>query len=507
VIARRHLLWAGILAVPLATTTTECGGSGSTDDGGGPDSTTNDSSVPDTGGGDVSQPQDGGSSDGDAAPCIVSDAGGTLDQTFNTGSKSLGSFAANGATIDSSGRIYVVGIQASGCPDANAAAVYRFDVTGAIDSTYGAADGGGGGHACIHYDAVDAAYVAGVDSNGKLVVGGLSYDGQSDHFIHATVTRLNSDGTLDTSFHTTGQLDLDPKSNATHIGIGAVQGIAFLGSNFADKIVVTGSPEAVQVGVGTPNTGFVVRLTSDGQFDTAFATNGVFKDTGVDGFYGVRADASGTVTTVGSSLFSAADGGIPKAIVVRQLDVSGAPVTSFGTGGVYTMPLGGNFGDDGRDLAFFGSRIYAAASVDFLNGLSGQFGRVGVVALTSAGALDTTWAGEAGAPGTFLSNPDFAMNEYYQITSLATQCDGKLLTGATFLDLDGGDASSMQDIGVRRLTADGQLDPTFGNGGHARLAQVGNEVAVAVVQDPTTSKIVVVGRDQGGNTVLARFLP
>jgi len=485
-----------IVAIVLA----RCVGDDSTIPDGGGDATTDNNTA------DVTPDQtvNDASSDADAdaaPPCLSSDAGGTLDQTFNTGVKNLGAFAPNAATIDSSGNIYVAGIQASGCPQASSAAVYRFDSTGALDSTYGVGDAGGGGHVCIHYDAVDAAYAIAIDSQGKLVVGGLSYDGGT--FEHATVTRLNADGSFDTSFHTNGMLDLDPKANATHIGIGAVQGLAFLSSAFNNKIIVTGSPEATQVGVGKTNTGFVIRLTEDGQFDSAFASAGVFKDTTVDGFYGVHVDANATVTTIGSSL------PVPKAIVVRQLDVSGAPVASFGDAGVFTTPLGGNFGDDGRDILFLGNRIFAGASVDFLNGLSGQFGKVGIVALTSNGTLDTTWGGDdAGTPpGEFVSVPAGAWNEYYQITSLAPECDGKLLTGGTRLDFDAGDASDMQNLEVRRLTTDGVVDPTFGDGGHAVFSLTGDEIAVAVAQDPTTSRIVIVGRDHLGNTVLARFLP
>jgi uncharacterized delta-60 repeat protein len=464
------------------------GGDDSTNKDAAPDSTTPDGSV-DTGI-DVNKTD---ASDAEAGnPCLTSDAGGTLDQSFNTGVKNLGNFAPNAAAVDSAGLIYVGGIQGSGCAQANSGAVYRFTETGSLDTTYNA--NGTAGHVCIHYDVVDAVYALAIDRTGRLVVGGLSYDGAS--FEHATMTRLKADGTLDTSFNTTGKLDLDPKANSTHIGIGAVQGLGFLPQSFNDKIVVTGSPEATQVGVGKTNTGFVMRLGDDGAIDSAFATSGVFKDTTVDGFYRVYVDGSGIITTVGSSLV------VPKAIVVRQLDLTGKPVASFGDAGVFTTPLGGNFGDDGREIVVTGSRILAGASVDFIN--NGGLGRVGVVALTSAGVLDTTWGGnDAGVPpGIAISNPDLGWHEYYQITALAAECDGKLLTGATHLDVD-----AAQDLEVRRLTANGALDPTFGNNGHAIFPLAGNEIAVAVAQDPTTSRIVIVGRDGGGNTVLARFMP
>lgn len=469
---------------------------------GGPDGTV-DANQPDT-----TPPSDAQAEAETGPPCISTDAGGALDQTFNTGSKNLGAFGANAATIDSQGRIYVVGTKPTGCTNANAAAVYRFTNDGSLDNTYGAADGGGTGVVCIHYDAVDSAYAAAIDSSGRLVVGGLGYDGAT--YVHATVTRLNPDGTFDSAFHSNGKLDLDPKGDAGRNGFSAIQGIGFFGK----KIVVTGSTDAVQTCMscsGGNFTGYIARLTEDGQFDTGFNGSGIYKDTTVDGYYNLYVDGAGTITTVGSSLFKAAvDGGAatPKAFFVRRLDVSGQPVASFANGGTFSMPLDQNFGDDGRDIIAIGNRLLVAGSVDFLNGQSGQFGKIGVVALGStSGALDTTWGGnDAGVPpGVFVSNPIFTMNEYYQITTLAAECDGKLLTGGTYLDPEAG--ANNQDLGVRRLTANGALDTTFGNGGLAHFTQNGNELAVAVVQDPTTSRIVVVGRDGTGNTVLARFLP
>lgn len=433
-------------------------------------------------------PSDGGTTDASdsAVSCLPLDGGapGTLDVSFATGVKMLGSFSPNAAAVDAQGRIYVAGTSAD-CGFAAAAVVHRFNVDGTHDTTFGNAANG----VCIHYDNVDSAYAIAVDNNGSVVVGGLAYGTR----LHATVTRLTTSGALDVTFNGGGKVDLDPSSTNPN-GFAAVQGIA-IGPN---KIVLTGSTEAIRPGVGTRHTGYIIRLNRDGSVDQAFAA-GLYKDTSVVGYYGVGIEPNGNVVAVGAT------NSTPRQLVVRRLTVLGAPDNTFGDAGAYlaSAPIadGGTGPTEARALMLSGARYLVGGPM--AAGGSGDYasGPAGVMAVTNGGTLDIAWS----ANGVRKVLPLF-FNIGYQLTAFAPECDGKILFGARYDDPTA-DASVNQDLGLCRFTANGALDTTFGTNGIAHFAQAGNEITVAVAQDPSSGKIVVVGANQAGNPVLARFNP
>ena len=483
---RRGLVIAFVFCSSAGAQLVRCGGDASTLDAGA-DVTTNDVVVDQS---TKDSPADVSSNDAsDAATSCLVDAGtpGSLDNTFSTGAKVLGSFSPNAAAIDAQGRIYVAGTSAD-CGFAASGVVHRFNVDGTHDNAFGGADAASTG-VCIHYDNVDTAYAIAVDSNGSIVVGGLSYGTR----IHATVTRLTSTGAFDTTFNTTGKVDLNPTTSVDN-GFAAVQGLAFYGA----KIVATGSTEAIRPGVGTRHTGYVTRLNADGSLDNGFA-GGTYKDTSVVGYYGVVVSNAGDVTTVGATVAT------PRAIVLRKLDVSGVPSSAFGDAGAFTtsVPLGdAGFGpSEGRALLAAGSNVLVGGPMPGQSSGDYSTGPAGVLAISSTGTIDTTFG-----TGGVTTVPPMKFNIGYQLTALALECDGKILFGSRYDDPDAA-SNANQDLGLSRLLANGALDPSFGTGGVTHFAQTGNEITVAVVQDPTTSKIVVVGANQNGQPVLTRFNP
>ena len=481
---RRRRLLVLLLAAPAALMMRCVGDDSTTTDGGkdvAVDNTTSD------GGGDVIT--DANTGDGsDGFTCNLGDAApGSLDFSFSAGPKALGSFSPNAAAVDSQGRIYVAGTSAD-CGFAASAVVHRFNADGSHDGTFGGADAAATG-VCIHYDNIDTAYAVAVDSSGAIVVGGLSYGTR----IHATVTRLTSAGAFDTTFNTTGKVDLNP-TTSSDTGFAAVQGVAF----FANKIVVTGSTEAIRPGVSTRHTGFVARLNNDGSSDTSFA-NGLYKDTTVVGYYGVVVSGTGVVTTVGATV------GAPRQLVVRRLDVGGVADGTFGDAGalVTLVPTGdgGTGPTEGRALMLSGTHYVIGLPLPELNGGDYATGPSGVLAVTTSGAIDTTFGTQG---GTTIKPLNF--NIGYQLTAFAPECDGKILFGSRFDDPDAA-SNANQDIGISRLLPTGAIDTGFGSSGVAHFIQTGNEIAVAVAQDPSTGRIVVVGANQTGQPVLARFNP
>lgn len=462
---------------------TQCVGDSTVTPDAGPDVTV-DQNASDTG---MDSVADAGS-DGDGFTCDLGDASpGTLDQSFASGPKALGTFGPNAVVVDGMGRIYIGGTTGD-CGTGIWAAVHRFNQDGTHDGTFGGADAAATG-VCVHYDNVDSIYAIAMDPMGNVVAGGLSYN-SGNNFIHATVTRLTPTGAFDTTFNATGKLDLNPYSG-THNGFAAVQGIAF----YQNKIIVTGSTEAIRPGVGTRHAGFVARLNNDGSPDTGFA-NGLFTDTTVTGFYGVVVDAAGNVTTVGGTLAT------PRQLVVRRLTIAGVPDTTFGNAGVLVTDVPNDAGgpSEGRAIAQFNGRYVVGLPIP--GGASGDYasGPAGVLGVTMGGAIDTTF-GTSGAT----TVPPMMFNIGYQLTAFASECDGKLLFGSRYDDPEGG--ATPQRMGISRLGSNGTIDPTFGNGGASFFQATGNEVTVGVAQDPVTGRIVVAGGNQAGQLVLARFNP
>ena len=491
---------AGFLGVSLVSVAlARCvGGDDSTTKDSGPDSTTfeagNDTAV--------DAPSDAGDG-GDGFVCNVGgDGGSSIDQTYANGSKTnLGDFGPNGAAIDSKGRLYVVGAQTNTCNGTNLAGqVYRFGNDGNLDTTFGAGDAGASSSGvCVHYDIGDSSWSIAIDEPGdRVYVGGFAFNGgaPTSHF-HATITALHQDGSFDTTFNATGKLDLNPVLDAGNSSFAVVDGVSL----WQNKIILTGSTDQIQ---GTPqhgrNTGFITRLNHDGSTDNF----GLVADSDVFGYYGTTVDTNGVITAVGTVKGNSDAGNTIQAFVVRQWGANGQH-TNFGTGG--TSVFQWKAVTEARDIVSMNGKFFAAGGLNFALDQPGPGGRVAIVAFNQNGGIDTTWSTadggiEAGA-GTFFTNGNIVYDPTWQIRALAPECDGKLLFGAR-LDLPpeaGVDASNYQELVLRRLNADGTLDPTLG----AHFPASINQVPVAVAQDPVTGKIIMVGRDGNSRAVLVRF--
>jgi uncharacterized delta-60 repeat protein len=125
---------------------------------------------------------------------------GSLDTTFSGDGKvttpiGTDSDSANGVAVDSQGRIVAAG-ESSG-PPSDAFAVARYKPNGSLDTTF---SGDGKLRTTIGSDS-DGAAVA-IDSQDRVVVGGSSDDGSSNWAFAAA--RYNPNGSLDTSFSSDG---------------------------------------------------------------------------------------------------------------------------------------------------------------------------------------------------------------------------------------------------------------------------------------------------------------
>jgi uncharacterized delta-60 repeat protein len=184
---------------------------------------------------------------------------GGIDPTFGNNGLVLTDFNAgnDGAyaiEIQNDKKIVVSGGSTNG--GVSSFAVARFNEDGALDNSFGEDENG---KVQTDFEVNGAiAYASDLQSNGKIVVVGVtsnSYNGD------VVVVRYNSDGSLDLTFNSTGYVRFD--SEGSEIGLD----IALQNDG---KIIITGA-----IALGVPANFLLIRLNSNGSFDTSFGTSGV----------------------------------------------------------------------------------------------------------------------------------------------------------------------------------------------------------------------------------------
>lgn len=127
---------------------------------------------------------------------------GTLDSTFGTVGRVGVSFGGaefcTGMALQGDGKVVLVGYTNNGIDNTNDFAVARLNANGTPDTTFDT-----DGKATISFGFDDRASGVVIQPDGKIVVAG-STDGGSANFAFA---RLNANGTLDTTFDTDGKVE------------------------------------------------------------------------------------------------------------------------------------------------------------------------------------------------------------------------------------------------------------------------------------------------------------
>jgi len=212
-------------------------------------------------------------------------------------------------------------------------------------------------------------------SSGKIIIQDNTLGSSSNLFL----ARFNTDGTLDTSFGSSGQAVLD--AGAFEEGT-----TAFLDNS--DRILLTGRTTCCgdQLIVG--------RFTADGVLDTSFGTNGFVTITGTGGSgYG---NAIATQST-GSIIIAGRTYGQDRDMVIARLHDNGNVDTTFGTSGLTVVDLG--VGESIQSIAVQSDdSIFAIATReeqigdDFMDYVYSR--EVLLVRFDSDGNLDTSFDGD-----------------------------------------------------------------------------------------------------------------
>src|SRR3984957_2742303 len=240
---------------------------------------------------------------------------GEQDMSFGEGGASVVDFGGNDMANDMvrqpDGKLVIVGSTSTGGGDF---AIARLNADGTLDKSFS-----GDGKQTVDFGGNDAATGVALTADGKIVVAGEGGPGGD-----MAVTRLNSDGSIDTSF--------SPSTSGKELvdfgGADSAKGVAIQSDG---KIVLEGSTDAVGEGDLA-----VARLDANGGLDTSFSGDGKL----TLGYGASKDDGTAVAIQQNGRIVVMGDGDPNKDFVVTRLNAAGSVDSSFGAGGTATVDYG-----------------------------------------------------------------------------------------------------------------------------------------------------------------------
>lgn len=461
---------------------------------------------------------------------------GLIDISFGEGGASaLINIRDPHAVVQSDGKVVIAGTTNGGNSDFE---VFRFNTNGTLDKSFS-----GDGQQITHFDADAYATAAAIQDDGKIVVAGYTstIDDIGESSFDFTLTRYNTDGTLDKSFSNDGKTIFSANSTddiPTSIVIQKDGKIAVVGySNvnsqnetysfctivrfntdgsidnsfsvdansfgfsyiYPNSAVIQGDGKIVIAGQSKTLTGvddvttatsdiFVARYNTDGKLDSTFNDKGVQTiDFGSDADNAkmVKLQSDGKIVVLGNG-----SNGASADFVLARFDVNGRLDGTFGTNGLKKTDF--ENGEENANLLYIkndGKIVAAGAS---------NVSSLALAHYNTDGSMDTSFYGVGKTTKMFKTFQQGSTN----YTSTAIQSDGKMIAaGKTY-------NGSNYDFAVVRYNTNGSLDSTFSNDG-VQTADFGffidGATSVAIQKD---GKIVAGGytSDQnGGHFAMVRY--
>jgi uncharacterized delta-60 repeat protein len=293
----------------------------------------------------------------------------------------------------------------------------------------------------------------------KLVIAGSAAG--NDGVVRFMLARLNANGTVDTTFGAGGV-------SLTRFGSAQNSVVESVALDPNGKIVAAGHSDGWLA---------VARYNSNGTLDTGFSGDGgLIARFGTIATFGnaVTVQSNGKITVAGEAFDGTAY------YAVMRFNSNGSFDTTFsGDGGILASPCGGR----GHDMA-----IDSSNRVIVVGNCSGN-GKIGVVRLTSTGALDTTFSGDGlnsfGFAGVSVLSAEGVTVDSSNRVWIAGSADDKLL--------------------IARVAANGNPDTNFGGDG-AYVTNLTGEDAEGFEEIAISgSKILAVGSSSNNNSY-TRFL-
>jgi uncharacterized delta-60 repeat protein len=408
---------------------------------------------------------------------IVLGSGGTgewaLDSDFAGNGKSIadvvsGSDFAWDVAVQEDGKIVAAG-QAFG-NEFEDFAVVRFNADGTLDATFG-----GDGIVTIPVGtSSDVAKAVAIDDDGKIVLAGTAFIGGNQ----IAVVRLNTDGSLDTTFDGDGKATTNFVSNPS-VGEGLV-------IQNGKILVVASILEDQSVGV--------VRFNTDGSIDPTFGVGGkkiVDFDAGEETASfefaaDIQLDGSGQILIAAEVQINMIVDDVStdvSRVAVARLSADGTEDITFGNGGKVVTPLAGAVaGGQVHSLAIQGDGKIVTAGTYFNDASHSD---VFVLRYDSAGALDNAFDGD----GLVVTN----LGADERGWDVVVQGDKLVVAGSAAVSGNG------DDFLLLRYTSTGALDTTFTATGRITTNFTGGDDSARGMVLDGQGRIVVAGLTANGS--------
>jgi uncharacterized delta-60 repeat protein len=337
-----------------------------------------------------------------------------------------------------------------------------------------------------------------LQSDGKLVLGGVVSDPNARHANEFMIARLNLNGAVDTTFGTDGsvQLQLANALAVSHVfqdgqDLSSVYAIAVQPDG---KIIAAGSAKVGENSADDDHQEFALaRFNPDGSLDPSFGSGGIVhvqpNQPGAR-IYDIALQPDGKIIAAGFAQDNTVnDGTIDLAFAVVRLNPDGAPDASFGNAGKVVAQLGRGLGAASHPSSgAYSVVIQPDGRIVLAGSATDMFGNdeFALARFNSDGAVDASFDAD-GRVTTQVA--DSGLTPASVATSLALRPDGKLIAGGAARDLSS-DAREPWQVALARFNSDGGLDSTFGSAGKV-LVQMADD------DSPTSSLSRIALQDDG----------
>jgi uncharacterized delta-60 repeat protein len=426
---------------------------------------------------------------------IVDDDGanaavGNLDPTFGLGGKRTTDIygdddVGEAVAIQPDGKI-VVAVGAFSADGLSDFVLVRYNADGSLDSSFG----NGGKIITDFFGDLDVAFGVAIQPDGKIIAVGFTAKPVGNHYeTFFALARYNANGTLDTSFGSTGKITTD----VLNLNINQSFNVVYVQSAMSvvlqpdGKIVVTGGviSEAVRSGsTPLPLSNFgLARYNTNGTLDSTFGGSGkISRDFfGLDDTaFSVALQADNKIVAAGFATKNTAP--FDNEFAWVRYNPDGTPDNNIGNGGRVTTDF--QNGNDGASVVVI-QRDGKIVLAGFAN--SNGNSDVNLVRYNVDGTLDSTFANG----GQFLADVFGGRDDVF---GMALQLDGKIVVAGSV-----GFGNGAGDFAVARLNSNGTLDQSFGSGGKVTTDFFGGDDFASSVAIQPDGKIVVVGAADAGN--------
>jgi uncharacterized delta-60 repeat protein len=400
-------------------------------------------------------------------PVDVEASAGELDPAFGSGGKVTtdmgGNEGARASALQPDGKLIVAGLAESKKKEAKFA-VARYNRDGSLDSSFG-----GDGVAGYSFDAYnDNATTVAIQPDGKIVVAGDVFTRQSLSYDFALV-RFNSDGSLDFSFGSRGEVLLDFYGLEDRI-----YGVAIQPDG---KIIAAGWCDA-----GGGNDFALARFNPGGSVDTSFGSQGRVN---TDFFHSSDTATAVAIQSDGRIVLAGSESGN---FALARYNSDGMLDPTFGAEGKVNTDFHNDWDwanalviePDGKILVagYAGS---GAASVNYDFALARY---------NADGSFDPSFGDEGRVSTDFFGNVDSAYD-------ILIQPDGHIIvTGFAATSAD----FSSDDFALARYNSDGSLDTSFGLNGKVNTDFFGDDDWAFDAVLTLNGRVIAVGLSTSGST-------